>query len=55
MASSNRQTTFAKLARERRVQEKRALKQEKKEQKKQDKLAGLSGEPLEPEAAVDET
>lgn len=34
MAGSKRQTTFAKLARERRVQEKRELKREKKEERK---------------------
>jgi hypothetical protein len=34
-SSSNRQTTMAKLNRERRVKEKRALKQEKKEARKQ--------------------
>ncbi len=52
MANSNKQTTFAKLARERRVQEKRTLKQEKKEQRKQAKDAASSGAPLEPERAV---
>jgi hypothetical protein len=35
MAASNRQTTMAKLNRERRIKEKRALKQEKKEARKQ--------------------
>jgi hypothetical protein len=40
-SSSNRQTTMAKLNRERRVKEKRALKQEKKEARK---LAAEAGE-----------
>ncbi len=35
MAKSKKQTTFAKLARERSVQEKRVLKQERKEERKQ--------------------
>jgi hypothetical protein len=34
-SSSNRQTTMAKLNRERRIKEKRALKQEKKDARKQ--------------------
>jgi hypothetical protein len=34
-SSSNRQTTMAKMNRERRVREKRALKQEKKDARKQ--------------------
>ena len=43
MGSSKRQTTFAKLARERRVQEKRDLKREKKEARKQATAAEAEG------------
>jgi hypothetical protein len=42
-SSSKRQTTMAKLARERALQEKRELKRQKKEARKQAKAAG--GEP----------
>ena len=45
MASSKRQTTFAKLARERRVLEKRELKREKKEERKQAAAAEAEGAP----------
>jgi translation initiation factor 2 alpha subunit (eIF-2alpha) len=43
MASSKRQTTMAKLNRERRVQEKRELKREKKEAAKLAKLTEAEG------------
>ena len=46
-SSSKRQTTMAKIARERKLQEKRERKQEKKEARKQaaaDERAGLTGE-----------
>ena len=42
MASSKRQTTFAKMQREQRVKEKRALKQEKKQAAREAKAAGLT-------------
>ena len=47
-SSSKRQTTMAKMARERRLQEKRERKQEKKEARK---LAAAQG--LDPDAVVD--
>ena len=49
-SSSKRQTTMAKMARERRLQEKRERKAEKKEARK---LAAAQG--LDPDAPVDET
>ena len=42
MASSKRQTTFAKMQREQRVKEKRALKQEKKQAAREAKAAGTA-------------
>ena len=42
MASSKRQTTFAKMQREQRVKEKRALKQEKKQAAREAKAAGIA-------------
>jgi hypothetical protein len=48
-SSSKRQTTMAKMARERRLQEKRERKQEKKEARK---LAAAQG--LDPDAPIDE-
>lgn len=39
-SSSKRQTTMAKMARERALQERRALKQQKKDERKQAKAAG---------------
>ena len=50
-SSSKRQTTMAKLARERALQEKRERKQQKKEARKQaaaEERAGLAGEVDEP-------
>jgi hypothetical protein len=52
MSSNTRQTTMAKLARERRVKEKRALKQEKKEARKQAAAEAAEGSP--PDDAVEE-
>ena len=49
-SSSKRQTTMAKMARERRLQEKRERKAEKKEARK---LAAAQG--LDPDAPIDET
>ncbi len=49
-SSSKRQTTMAKIARERKLQEKRERKQEKKEARKQaaaDERAGVNGEAAE--------
>jgi hypothetical protein len=40
-SSSKRQTTMAKMARERALQEKRALKQQKKEERKRAKADGV--------------
>ncbi len=55
-SSSKRQTTMAKFARERRVKEKRALKQERKDARKQEAADGnteaVEGTPT--EDAVDE-
>ena len=45
-SSSKRQTTMAKLARERALQEKRERKREKKEARKQAKAAGTEAEEL---------
>jgi hypothetical protein len=42
MASSKRQTTFAKMQREQRVKEKRALKLEKKQAAREAKAAGTT-------------
>jgi hypothetical protein len=42
MASSKRQTTFAKMQREQRVKEKRALKLEKKQAAREAKAAGTA-------------
>ena len=53
MAGSNRQSTFAKLARERKVQERRVLKQEKKDQRKQASLEEAAREPSDDAEAVD--
>ena len=55
MASSKRQTTMAKLARERKVQERREKKQEKKQAARDAKLAEgtLSPENAEPEAEAE--
>ena len=50
-SSSNRQTTMAKLNRERRVKEKRALKQEKKDARKQ--LAAEAADGVPPVDGVD--
>jgi hypothetical protein len=46
-SSSKRQTTMAKMARERAVRERRLLKQEKKEARKQAAAAGQEAEPTE--------
>jgi hypothetical protein len=55
LAASKRQTTFAKMAREQAMREKRVRKQEKKDDKKQAALDAANGEsPATPEAA-DET
>jgi hypothetical protein len=51
-SSSKRQTTMAKMARERALQEKRALKQQKKEERKRAKAEGAET-PL-PEAVINE-
>ncbi len=51
-SSSKRQTTMAKMARERALQEKRALKQQKKEERKRAKAEGI--EVTYPEAVIDE-
>ncbi|MGH3010508.1 MAG: hypothetical protein ACRDMY_01490 [Gaiellaceae bacterium] len=50
-SSSKRQTTMAKMARERALQEKRELKRQKKEARKQEKLAAAGEGP----AAADPT
>jgi hypothetical protein len=53
-SSSKRQTTMAKMARERALQEKRALKQQKKEERKRAKADGVEttlSEPVIDEAA----
>lgn len=55
-SSSKRQTTMAKMARERAVQERRALKQQKKEERKQaaaDARNAEAGESATSETAVD--
>jgi hypothetical protein len=52
MSGSNRQTTMAKLNRERRLKERRALKQEKKEARKQ--LAAEEAAPASTGEAVEE-
>ena len=49
-SSSKRQTTMAKMARERALQERRVLKQQKKEARKQ-----AAAEARNPETAVDDT
>lgn len=51
-SSSKRQTTMAKMARERALQEKRAAKQQKKEERKRAKAEGV--ETTYPEAVTDE-
>lgn len=54
MAASKRQTTFAKMAREQAMREKRVRKQEKKEDKKQAAIDAANGV-VTPEApAIDE-
>ena len=61
MAASKRQTTFAKLAREQAMRERRVRKQEKKDDKKQAAAALAAGGPAAEEApgsepaALDET
>lgn len=58
MASSKRQTTFAKITREQAVKERRLRKQEKKDSRKQaaaDLAAGVDTSATAPEAAADET
>jgi hypothetical protein len=54
-SSSKRQTTFAKMQREQRVKEKRALKAEKKQAVREAKAAGLmfGGEAVESETLED--
>jgi hypothetical protein len=47
-SNAKRQTTMAKLNRERRLKEKREMKQEKKEARKLAAEAGLEGETVEP-------
>ena len=56
MASSKRQTTFAKMQREQRVKEKRALKKEKKQAAREAKAAGIAFPPTDEdvEAVADE-
>jgi hypothetical protein len=57
MAASKRQTTFAKLAREQAMRERRVRKQEKKDDKKQaaaDLAAGIE-RPVEEPTVADET
>ena len=44
MASSKRQTTMAKLTRERKVQERREMKREKKQAAREAKLEGTAGQ-----------
>jgi hypothetical protein len=53
MASSKRQTTMAKLARERKVQERREKKQEKKQAVRDAKLAEGTLSPENPEAEAE--
>jgi hypothetical protein len=53
-SSSKRQTTMAKLARERALQERRQQKQEKKEARKQAAAAAKAGEGTEAEDVVEE-
>jgi hypothetical protein len=52
-SSSNRQTTMAKLNRERRVKERRALKQEKKEARKQAAAEAAAEPPAEQPPSAD--
>ena len=52
-SSSKRQTTMAKLARERALQEKRERKREKKEARKQAKAAGAEAGELAPDGAAE--
>jgi hypothetical protein len=56
LAASKRQTTFAKMAREQAMREKRVRKQEKKDDKKQAALEAANGEsPTVPEATEEES
>lgn len=55
-SSSKRQTTMAKMARERALQERRAMKQQKKDERKQAAAAARdakAGEPARPESGVE--
>jgi hypothetical protein len=52
--SSKRQTTMAKLQRERRVEERRTLKREKKQAAAAARKAERDGQPTEPSATVDD-
>ena len=55
MAASKRQTTFAKMAREQAIREKRVRKQEKKDDKKQAALDAANGESTAAPEATEET
>lgn len=54
MAASKRQTTFAKMAREQAMREKRVRKQEKKDDKKQAAIDAANGETAPAAPAIDE-
>ncbi len=54
MAASKRQTTFAKMAREQAMREKRVRKQEKKDDKKQAAIDAANGETTPAPPAIDD-